>query len=95
MIKVNDKWGIEVDAYNYSIYRFKDDVVAKDGKVNHRYLGHYSSLDAAMRGMLDFDVRDKLSEGDFQIGEALDKYKKEVQKFEELLKLKIGGMPNE
>lgn len=78
MIRLNQYYGIEVSANDYSLVKFR--TVEKQGK-NHgkeqqSIMGYYSTLDKALYAAMVALQHDKLSEKDYTLPEALSEVRK-------------------
>jgi hypothetical protein len=73
MIRINDKWAIDVDAYNFTLQKKLNSTVKvkgveqldEDGKPIPQYqsIGYYNTLEKALEGLIHFYVRDALIDG--------------------------------
>jgi len=70
MIRVNDNYVIEVDPYNYTpkenLHR-----TDKNGDPLFKTIGYYNNLRSAVKGVLDYDIKKSLSDGDKSLYEAV------------------------
>lgn len=75
MIKVNEKYLIDVDNYNYTVYENKPSTYFDKSKnkeaTNYPVVGYYSSLYKALLGVRDRMVRDELKNLEGSLEEAL------------------------
>lgn len=75
MIKVNEKYLIDVDDYNYTVYEDKPSTYFDKSKnkdvIKRPVVGYYSSLSKALLGIRDRMVRDELKNLEGTIEEAL------------------------
>jgi putative transposon-encoded protein len=80
MIKVNDDYIIEIDAFNYTVKRDlhkktlkKDKILDEEIEVNlYRTVGYYGDLTSAIKGVITDMNRLKLSSGVHTLKEAVD-----------------------
>lgn len=83
MIRINEDYVIEADRYEYAV---KVDKHKKDNKENDVYetVGHYSSLENAIKCVLEFMNKRALSEGVHTLEEAITIIKENNRQFTEL-----------
>ena len=73
MIVVNDRWVIDVDAYNYIVCKNKPIKEVKDGKEFIRYpsRSYHRTLSDALQAICDEEVRISLGESTKTLAEAV------------------------
>ena len=89
MIRVDDKYGIETDDFNYSVVNLKkvSRTKLKDGResVSYRAVGHYKTLGSALEKIIDLRTKDKIDDHEMDLREAVGIYRDEVRHLESLL----------
>lgn len=92
MIKLFDNYGVVVDEYNYMLVRYLKDRTRANGKTEavYDYLGYYSSLGEAIKGLRDKCIRWELQKGSPDLPTALTTIKNCNARFEQLLREKCG-----
>ena len=77
MIRINDRYGIEVSSNDYSLVKFGEVKKGKNqGGERRNYIGYYNTLDGAMYAAMCAIQHDKLAEKDYTLPEALDEVRK-------------------
>ncbi len=77
MIRLNQYYGIEVSANDYSLVKFGISEKGKNqGKETQNIVGYYSTLDKALYAAMVALQHDKLSEKDYTLPEALSEVRK-------------------
>lgn len=73
MIVVNDRWVIDVDAYNYIVCKNKPRPKEKNGKTYMEYptVSYHRTLSEACKAILDEEVRISMGEGTKTLAEAV------------------------
>lgn len=71
MIRINDKWGIVVDAMNYSPVRL-DRPIKEKGSERFPRQGYYSTLQGALGRVAEEMSREKLMSSDMDLQEAVE-----------------------
>lgn len=97
MIKIDDRWSIDVDAYNYTLQKRLNstikrngvDVLDEDGNPAYQYqsVGYYQDLPSALEGFAHICARDALIKGGtMTIGEAISTIRKTFDDLHEMIK---------
>lgn len=77
MIRLNQYYGIEVSANDYSLVKFGISEKGKNqGKETQNIVGYYATLDGALYAAMVALQHDKLSEKDYTLPEALSEVRK-------------------
>lgn len=77
MIRLNQYYGIEVSANDYSLVKFGISEKGKSqGKETKSIVGYYATLDGALYAAMVALQHDKLSEKDYTLSEALSEVRK-------------------
>ena len=85
MVRVNDDYVIEIDNLNYTPCR-DCHTVDKKGIPVYRSLGHYSTLEQALKGIIkDMNTR-TLAEGEYSVYEAIRIIQQSNDKFTAMLR---------
>ena len=73
MVKVNDKYGIQVDEYNYAVMQFKTagEKSKNKGEEYSECIAYCSTFTGAIKDINKRMVRDKLSASDMSLDEAV------------------------
>lgn len=87
MIKVDDDYVIDLDGMNYipKVKRTRINKVTKETYEDLETIGYYGTLKGAIRGLLDFKVRNLLMEGTKSLETALKCVQTAYKEFDELL----------
>ena len=90
MIRVNDNYVIDVDSmcYTAKIDKHKTD---KKGNPVYEVVGYYKDLDGAILAVVKSMNRKELSEGVYELKEALEIIQASNEQFETLLKEVVKG----
>ena len=90
MIRVNDDYVIDVDSmcYTTKIDKHKAD---KKGNPVYEVVGYYKDLDGAILAVVKSMNRKELSEGVYELKEALEIIQASNEQFETLLKEVVKG----
>lgn len=90
MIRVNDDYVIDVDSmcYTTKIDKHKTD---KKGNPVYEVVGYYKDLDGAILAVVKSMNRKELSEGAYELKEALEIIQASNEQFETLLKEVVKG----
>ncbi len=90
MIRVNDDYVIDVDSmcYTTKIDKHKTD---KKGNPVYEVVGYYKDLDGAILAVVKSMNRKELSEGVYELKEALEIIQASNEQFETLLKEVVKG----
>lgn len=74
MIRVNERWIIQVDEYNYVVCQNKPKLSTKEGKEYTTYpaKGYFRGLPEALRFIFNEEVRISLADGEKSLLEAVD-----------------------
>ena len=73
MIKINDRWGIEVDEMSYSPVKLG---VSKKGEPTSSRIGYYQTLQSAIGRVAEEMSREELKASDMSLDEAVEVIKK-------------------
>lgn len=84
MIRVNEDYVIEVDRYEYAV-KIDKHRQGKNGEDVYETIGHYSSLENAIKGVLEAMNKKALGEGVHTLEEALAIIGENNERFAELL----------
>lgn len=89
MIRVNDKYVIEVDSLNYTaqIDTKKKD---KEGNPVRKTIGYYSNIANAMKGIAENEVGEVLADGEYSLKEAIAEVKSIYGEFNHIFDLIVG-----
>lgn len=82
MIKINDDYFVDVDAFNYTAKTDTHKVDKKGQRIIYT-IGYYSDLRNAVKGILEYDAKQKFKGVDLTLYEAvkeLDKNNKQLEK---------------
>lgn len=91
MVRVDDNYFIEVDAYNYTakydrgVKKQKKDGSGESDENSIMIIGYYTTLENAIRGILDHKVRKCMSEGEKSLCVALNELRAIVKEFNDKL----------
>lgn len=92
MIKLIENYGVVVDDYQYMLVRLVGDRTLPNGKPGkkYEYLGYYTSLTEAIKGLRAKYIRRELQKADVGLGQALVTIENCTARFEQLLREKCG-----
>lgn len=77
MIKLTDRYGIEVSSNDYALVQLgKVEKGKHQGEDTKKILGYYAGLDGALYAAMKAMQHDKLSEKDYTLPEALTEVRK-------------------
>ena len=88
MIRVDKDYVIDVDTLNYTAkIDLHKTTIDKSGKERPTYniIGYYGTLRSAVKGILEYEVRSKLSKGEKSLNEAIKALDKANNKLETIL----------
>lgn len=91
MIRINDDWVIDIDAYNYIIRKdLHKETKQKRGKgyalMDAFYTaGYYGTLEAALSALNEIIIKDRLSKADYALAEAVAVIKECREEWEKLV----------
>lgn len=89
MIRVDDKYGIVTDDFNYSVvnHRVASKKKLKDGSesISYKTLAYYRTMGGALEKIIDLRTKDRLDDHDMDLREAVAIYREEVKRLESLL----------
>lgn len=94
MIRIDKKYVIDVDSFNYTAkIDHNKTTVDKSGKERGVFtiIGYYTTLRSAVRGILEYEVKNKLSRGEKSLNEAIIELDKAINKLDKV----IGKIPKE
>lgn len=89
MIRIDEDFVINVDANNYmpcvDLHKVSTD---KNGNTTDRYytIGYYSTLDKAVKGIIDYKVRKHLSSNEVSLKQAVNTIQQVYAEYESFLK---------
>lgn len=88
MIRVNDKYVIEVDTcYTAQIDTKKKD---KEGKPIRKTIGYFTNLSNAIKGIAENEVGEVLADGEYSLKDAIAEVKAIYEKFNHVFELIVG-----
>lgn len=94
MIRIDEDYIIDVDAYNYSPKEIKKSIDKETGeetgKTYEVTIGHYSSLENAIKGILNYKAMKYAQDGEKSLYDVLVKLQTYRREFDELLERAIG-----
>jgi len=88
MIRINDDWVIDVDAYNYVLKKdMHRDKVRKDGTVEHVWdvRGYFSGPEKALKRLREEIIRDELREAEIGLPEAVTAIQRCTREWSEII----------
>ena len=85
MIRINDDYYITVDSYNYTACRDKHKT-DKHGKNTYSVIGHYPSIEGALRGIINDMNKRAFTEATYSLKEALEVIQQSNKEFTDLLR---------
>lgn len=94
MIRIDKKYVIDVDNLNYTAKIDNNKTVTdKNGKERASFtiIGYYTTLRSAVRAILEYEVKNKLSKGEKSLNEAITELDKAINKLDKV----IGKIPKE
>ena len=90
MIKLIDDYVINVDQYEYCLAK-DTHRTNKEGKEIYKPISHYSNLEGAIKGCINQLNAKKLSEGVYELAEAVEIIKSNNKLLSDLLEKHLGG----
>lgn len=91
MIKIIDDYYVRADNFQFTALQGKNGKT-KDGEdcITYRTLGYYTTLTGAIQGIRQFDTIEALSDGEWELDEAIDKIEEITNKFQKVLERHIN-----
>lgn len=92
MIRIIDDYLVDSDGMNYTLYR-EIHGQTKEGEplVTRKALGYFTSLESAIKYCRQDYIRREHQKADMTLSDALDVIAEANQRFEQILKERVGG----
>lgn len=91
MIKIIDNYYVRADNFQFTALQGKPGKTKQgDDCITYRTLGYYTTLTGAIMGIRQFDTIEALSDGEWELDEAIKKIQEITNKFQKVLERHIN-----
>lgn len=87
MIRINEELYIDVDDYNYTVFRPMKCIDKKTGKLKRKPVGYYGNMRDTLKAIVESELTKSITTDDeISLSDALERMNKAYRKIEEQIK---------